>query len=107
MHDDDLQRRAMGLEWLLFDVDGVLTDGVVYYSAKGETLKPFHVRDGLAFRIAQGVGLKLGLLTGRRSKALARRAKELDFDTVVMGSKDKNRDFDRFLRKAGLPDGPT
>lgn len=99
MQDDDLQRRAAGLQWLLFDVDGVLTDGILLYGRKGEELKRFNVRDGLGFRLAQSVGLKLGLLTGRRSKALERRAKELDFDAVVMGSKDKNSDFDQFLER--------
>lgn len=105
MQDDDLQRRAAGLQWLLFDVDGVLTDGLLYYGPKGETLKRFNVRDGLGFRLAQGVGLKLGLLTGRRSKPLERRARELDFDAVVMGSKDKNHDFDQFLERWGTTPG--
>ena len=68
-------RRAAGLEWLLFDVDGVLTDGGLYYSRRGEQLKRFHVRDGLAFRLAQRAGLKIGLLSGRGSRPLRVRAR--------------------------------
>jgi 3-deoxy-D-manno-octulosonate 8-phosphate phosphatase (KDO 8-P phosphatase) len=99
MHEDDFTRRAAGLEWLLFDVDGVLTDGLLYYSARGETLKRFNVKDGLAFRLAQRAGLRLGLLTGRSSKPLEKRARELDFDTTIYGSKNKLEDFERFLKQ--------
>ena len=54
--DQDFARRAEDLEWILLDVDGVFTDGTLYYSAEGEALKPFHVRDGLAVEQVQ-VGL--------------------------------------------------
>jgi 3-deoxy-D-manno-octulosonate 8-phosphate phosphatase (KDO 8-P phosphatase) len=99
MREDDFTRRAAGLEWLLFDVDGVLTDGLLYYSARGETLKRFNAKDGLAFRLAQRAGLRLGLLTGRRSKPLEKRARELDFDTMIYGSKNKLKDFEGFLKQ--------
>ena len=105
MQEEDFVRRASGLEWLLFDVDGVLTDGLLYYTHRGEALKRFNVKDGLAFRLAQRAGLKLGLLTGRKSRALARRAKELDFDAVTYGSSDKARDFEKFLRKRDTTPG--
>ncbi len=62
-------RRAAGLEWLLFDVDGVLTDGGLYFTRWGEQVKRFHVQDGLGIRLAQRAGLKVGLLSGRRSAA--------------------------------------
>ncbi|MEM8995442.1 MAG: hypothetical protein AAGF23_11705, partial [Acidobacteriota bacterium] len=55
--------RAEALEWLLFDVDGVLTDGRLWYSAAGETLKAFDVRDGLGLKLAQRAGLRVGLFT--------------------------------------------
>lgn len=97
--DDAFARRARGLEWLLFDVDGVLTDGTLYYSRWGEQIKQFNVRDGQGLRLAQRAGLKLGLLSGRRSRALERRATELDFDAVILASKDKIVDWERFLAK--------
>ncbi len=103
--DDVFARRAAGLEWLLFDVDGVLTDGGLLYTRRGEQVKRFHVRDGLAFRLAQRAGLKLGLLSGRRSRPLAARAAELDLDAVILGSKDKAEAFRRFLAKHGTAPG--
>ncbi|MEM8931720.1 MAG: HAD hydrolase family protein [Acidobacteriota bacterium] len=99
----DLTARASALRWLLFDVDGVLTDGRLWYSAEGETLKAFHVRDGLAIRMAQRVGLKLGLFSGRRSAPLERRARDLDFDTWILGSGDKGADLETFLAEHDLP----
>lgn len=95
--DATFARRAQRLEWLLFDVDGVLTDGSLLYGRRGEELKRFSVRDGLGFRLAQRAGLRLGLLSGRRSRALEKRAAELDFDAVILGSKDKIEDFQTFL----------
>ena len=101
LSDAEFSRRAQSLEWLLFDVDGVLTDGILLYTEGGEELKRFSVRDGLGFRLAQHAALRLGLLSGRRSKPLENRASELDFDTVILGSGDKRRDFERFLADEG------
>lgn len=96
--DEVFARRAAGLEWLIFDVDGVLTDGrLVYYGRRGELVKTFHVRDGLGLRLAQKAGLKLAFLSGRRSRPLERRAAELDIDAVILGSKDKLAHFEQFL----------
>ncbi len=97
--DEELERRAGELEWLLLDVDGVLTDGSLFYDRWGHALMRFHVRDGLGVRLAQRAGLKVGALTGRSSPALDRRATELDFDVVIKGSTDKSTDFDAFLEK--------
>ena len=96
--DEVFVRRAKGLEWLLFDVDGVLTTGHLHYTRRGEEVKTFHVRDGLGFRLAQRAGLKLGLLSGRRSRPLERRAADLDFDATILGSGNKPEDFELFLR---------
>lgn len=97
--DQEFARRARRLEWLLFDVDGVLTDGSLYYTREGERLKRFHVRDGLALRLAQRAGLKVGLFSGRSSPALEARAAELGLDEVILGSHDKASDFERFLAR--------
>lgn len=96
MDNHEFDRRAQVLEWILFDVDGVLTDGTLLYSHEGETLKTFNVRDGLGFRLAQRAGLKIGLLSGRTSEPLEKRAAELDFDAVMLGSKDKIADLETF-----------
>ncbi len=99
--DETFARRARRLEWLLFDVDGVLTDGSLYYTREGERLKRFNVRDGLALRLAQRAGLKVGLFSGRSSPALEARAAELGLDEVILGSSDKGADFERFLARHG------
>lgn len=90
-------KSAAGLAWILLDVDGVLTDGRLVYTWRGEQIKIFNVRDGLAMRLAQGAGLRVGLLSGRKSRPLERRAAELDLDAVILGSGEKGGDFDRFL----------
>lgn len=93
--------RCRALEWLILDVDGVLTDGRLLYTAEGETLKSFHVRDGLAIRLAQRAGIHVGVISGRTSAPLERRLEELDFEHVRLGSTDKGRDFARFLERRG------
>lgn len=93
----EFARRARALEWLLLDVDGVMTDGRLYYSASGEEIKVFHVRDGLGIKLAQRAGLKVGILSGRRSGALARRAADLRLDALIQGRDDKDPAFDEFL----------
>lgn len=99
---EDLQARARQLSWLLVDVDGVLTDGRLIYGDQGETTKRFDVKDGLGFKLAHKSGLRIGVLSGRRSAALARRIEELGFDEQIVGRNDKNRAFDEFLERRHL-----
>lgn len=94
-----LDERLRDLEWLLFDVDGVLTDGRLWYTAEGEELKAFHARDGLALKLAQRAGLKVGVFSGRTSRPLERRAQELGLDEIILASKDKRLDFAAFLER--------
>lgn len=98
-YDTDFRRRAQQLEWVLCDVDGVLTDGALYIEGRGETLKAFHVRDGLGLALARQVGLRVGLLSARSSPALDRRASELGVDAVLTGREDKLAAFERFLER--------
>lgn len=95
--DEALAERARALEWLLFDVDGVFTDGRLVYGPAGEEHKVFHVRDGLGLKLAQKAGLKVGILSGRISEALRFRAGELGMDALVMDRSDKEPAFDEFL----------
>lgn len=77
------------IELLVLDVDGVLTDGRLYFGARGEALKVFHVRDGRGLALLKRDGLKLAVLSGRRSAAAAARFRELGISTVVQGCDDK------------------
>jgi 3-deoxy-D-manno-octulosonate 8-phosphate phosphatase (KDO 8-P phosphatase) len=92
-----LQARAAALDWLLFDVDGVLTDGRLVYGADGEQWKVFDVRDGIGLKLAQRDGLKVGLLSGRQSLALEARAQELGVDALIMHRDDKAAAFGELL----------
>ena len=99
--DEDLARRARDLEWLLLDVDGVLTDGRLVYGAEGEQWKVFHVHDGVGLKLAHDAGLKVGILSGRGNAALEARSRELGLDAVVEGRHDKDAAFTEFLAQHG------
>lgn len=88
---------------LLLDVDGVLTDGRVYYSDRGEELKAFHTQDGLGIRLLQKAGIQVGLITGRASEAVRRRARELDITLLFQGVRDKAALLEGISSETGVP----
>lgn len=71
------------------DVDGVLTDGLVWYSSIGEEIKSFHIQDGLGIKLLQSCGIQVAIITGRSSAMVERRAKELGITHLVQGREDK------------------
>jgi 3-deoxy-D-manno-octulosonate 8-phosphate phosphatase (KDO 8-P phosphatase) len=77
------------IELLLLDVDGVLTDGRLYFGARGEALKVFHVRDGHGVKLLMASGVEVAAVSGRRSAAVAVRMRELKVKHVVQGCRDK------------------
>jgi len=81
--------RASALRLLALDVDGVLTDGRLYYGNDGEELKAFNIKDGLGLKLLQRAGVAVALITGRRSQIVERRAKELGIAHLVQGREDK------------------
>lgn len=74
---------------IAIDLDGTLTDGVIHYDSDGGDHKHFHVADGLGIVMAQAVGIKIAIVTGRESEALARRADELKITDVIEKAGDK------------------
>lgn len=86
-----------------FDVDGVLTDGTIYYSDEGTELKAFNVRDGLGLKLLGQAGVELALVSGRRSAAVAARAAELGIAGLHQGVDDKLALFERLRTARGLP----
>ncbi len=99
-------RRATALakiELLVLDVDGVLTDGRLYFGARGEALKVFHVRDGHGIKLLMGAGVAVAALSGRRSAATAARMRELGVRTVVQGCSDKVAALELITARLNIP----
>lgn len=95
----DALERAAAVRLMVFDVDGILTDGGLYYGPQGEALKRFHVLDGHGLKMLQRAGLAVALLSGRKSEILARRAEELRVDRLLQGIEDKGAAFAALLRE--------
>jgi 3-deoxy-D-manno-octulosonate 8-phosphate phosphatase (KDO 8-P phosphatase) len=87
---------------LILDVDGVLTDGRVYYGARGEQLQCFNIKDGHGLKSLAHAGISIAIISGRRSPAVARRSRELGIRHVMQGSRDKVRDFRALAAKLGV-----
>jgi 3-deoxy-D-manno-octulosonate 8-phosphate phosphatase (KDO 8-P phosphatase) len=99
-----VQAKASSVRLLLFDVDGVLTDGAVLMHSDGSESKSFHIRDGAALVWAQRAGLSVGLLSARTSGATAQRAAQLGIRIVSQGVAHKADAYESILRQAGLED---
>jgi 3-deoxy-D-manno-octulosonate 8-phosphate phosphatase (KDO 8-P phosphatase) len=85
----DASERAARIKLLVFDVDGVMTDGGLYYGPQGEVMKRFDVKDGHALVLARLTGLPAAILTARTSQIVETRAAELKLVKVMQGKKDK------------------
>jgi 3-deoxy-D-manno-octulosonate 8-phosphate phosphatase (KDO 8-P phosphatase) len=99
---DELRRKCGGIELLLLDVDGVLTDGVIAVDDLGVETKHFHVRDGWAIANWRKLGHRAAILSGRRSAAVDVRAAELGISPVIHGASEKRGPFLALLAELGL-----
>ena len=99
-----LHAKASRVRLLLFDVDGVLTDGVVTMHADGTESKGFHIRDGAAIVWAQRAGLPVGLLSARRSGATEQRAAQLAIRLLSQGLQSKLDGYQQIVRQANVAD---
>jgi 3-deoxy-D-manno-octulosonate 8-phosphate phosphatase (KDO 8-P phosphatase) len=96
-----LLERCARIEVLVLDVDGVLTDGRIVYTDAGEEIKAFHVRDGSGLKLWTSLGKHAGIITGRRSAIVDRRAKELGIQAVTQGADDKRVAMEQMLKSLG------
>lgn len=94
--------RAHQIVLLALDVDGVLTDGRITYSASGEELKSFNIKDGLGIKLLQGAGVEVAIITGRQSAMVERRATELGIETIVQGREDKLGALEELCQLRGI-----
>jgi 3-deoxy-D-manno-octulosonate 8-phosphate phosphatase (KDO 8-P phosphatase) len=96
---------AARVRLLVLDVDGVMTDGRLYYGARGEALKVFHVRDGLGVKRLAAAGITVAVISGRRSGMTARRCRELGIRHLLQGVDDKLAAFHRLRSRLRVPSG--
>ena len=90
-----------GIRLLVLDVDGVLTDGRLWFGADGEVLKVFHVRDGAGLKALQQAGIEVAIISGRRSVAVERRCAELGIRHLRQGREDKAAALRELLTEVG------
>ncbi len=97
-----LARKVKRIRMLILDVDGVLTDGGIFYSATGAEMKRFNAHDGYGVVRAREHGLKLGIISGRQTPIVDVRAKELQIDDVIQNASDKVAAMEELRRKHNL-----
>ncbi len=102
MQDQTLQERASQIRLLLLDVDGVLTDGQLYFDGQEEALKSFFVRDGLGLSLLAAQGIQLGIITGRTSQIVTARARDLKIEYVFQGKLNKLAVFEELCARLSL-----
>ncbi|WP_407377863.1 KdsC family phosphatase [Megamonas funiformis] len=103
-YTQDALARAKKVKMLILDVDGVLTDGSIAVGDNGELFKTFNVRDGLGITLAQKLGIKTAIITGRESKMLAYRARELKINAFYQNKKNKVPAYKELLAEYQLKD---
>lgn len=102
-----LRKKARGVKLLILDVDGVLTDGGIILDGGRNEYKKFNVRDGHGIKVLIQAGVEVAILSGRRSRVVARRARELGIKYVHQGSHNKIEAYEKILASTGFGDGET
>jgi 3-deoxy-D-manno-octulosonate 8-phosphate phosphatase (KDO 8-P phosphatase) len=101
-NQEKINQLASAVQLLVLDVDGVLTDGSLYFSSNGEETKAFNTMDGLGLKLLQNSGVKVAIITGRQSEIVAQRAASLRIDIIYQGRDDKLDVLDEILSDLGL-----
>ncbi len=99
-----MEQKAADIKLLLLDVDGILTNGQIIYDSTGNELKMFNVRDGHGLKLIQRAGIKVGIITGRKSEVVSRRAAELGIDILYQGALNKLEPYKEILAQTGTPE---
>ena len=92
--------KAEHIKVVAFDVDGVFTDGTLYYGANGDCMKAFSARDGMGISMVKAAGLRTAIITGRSSQSVAKRAENLGITYVIQGSSYKKEGLAELCEKA-------
>lgn len=98
----DLKLGLQRIRLVVFDVDGVLTDGRLFYTDEGETLKAFHVRDGVALKLLPDMGVEVAIVSAKDSPMLACRMAELGVRHYYPGTRDKRKTVESMAASLGI-----
>jgi len=99
---DELIQKAKQLKLLILDVDGVLTDGRLFFDGNGEEYKCFHARDGHGIKLLRETGVEVAVISGRKSKSVALRMKSLGVEYVYQGHENKVSAFNEIIESMGI-----
>lgn len=99
-----IQEKAKPIRLLILDVDGVLTNGTIYYGTNGIELKGFHIHDGMGIKLLHKAGIEVAIISGKNSEPVARRLQDLQVEHVFLGHTDKLPIYESLKQKLGLPD---
>ena len=100
--EEELRTRIFAVRLMIFDVDGVLTDGRIIYHDDGSEIKAFDVQDGHGIKLLQRAGIEVALITGRSCRAVEHRAHGLGITRVYQGARDKLEAYEEILERTGL-----
>ncbi|RLU00846.1 MAG: HAD-IIIA family hydrolase [Ketobacter sp.] len=89
MTQQALLRKAQPIKLVAFDIDGIMTDGRLYFTSLGDEIKAFNVKDGLGLNLLRKSGVEVAIITGRTSELVNRRARDLKIDKLIQGREDK------------------
>jgi 3-deoxy-D-manno-octulosonate 8-phosphate phosphatase (KDO 8-P phosphatase) len=97
--------RAARIRLMIFDIDGILTDGSLHYGPDGEVIKTFNVLDGHGIKLLQQAGVGVAIISARQSAIVAKRASDLGIQHVYQGVHDKRTAFEQLLQQTGIDAG--
>ena len=98
------RKKLKSVKLLMLDVDGVLTDGKIIYNDRGEEIKAFNVRDGHGLKLLMRAGIEIALITGRKSRVVLHRARDLGIKKVYQGVINKIEIYEKILKEKKLKD---
>lgn len=102
MMTEQLKQKAHPIKLAVFDIDGVMTDGRLYFTSLGDEIKAFNVKDGLGLKLLRDSGVDVAIITGRVSELVKRRAQDLKIDKLIQGREDKQLALQEMLDSLGL-----
>lgn len=102
MMTPELKQLAQPIKLAVFDIDGIMTDGRLYFTSLGDEIKAFNVKDGLGLKLLRDTGVEVAIITGRTSELVKRRANDLKIEKLVQGREDKKTALKELLKNENL-----